>query len=89
MRAGQGICVLRQGILGHFRPLLDIYGAKGLFKYTYLFEGRGRIPLPPRCAPVIQERNEEMINQSVPLKRLVPREKIRKYQFRKSSSLRS
>ena len=47
MRAGQGICVLRQGILGHFRPLLDIFGAKGLFKDTFLFEGRGCIPPPP------------------------------------------
>ena len=47
IRAGQGICVLRQGILGHFRPLLDIFGAKGLFKDTFLFEGRGCIPPPP------------------------------------------
>ena len=47
MRAGQGICVPRQGILGHFRPLLDIFGAKGLFKDTFLFEGRGCIPPPP------------------------------------------
>ena len=47
MRAGQGICDLRQGILGHFRPLLDIFGAKGLFKDTFLFEGRGCIPPPP------------------------------------------
>ena len=48
MRAGQGICVLRQGILCHFRPLLDIFRAKGLFKDTFLFEGRGCItPLPP------------------------------------------
>ena len=45
MRAGQGICGLRQGILGHFRPLLDIFGAKGLLKDTFLFEGRGCIPL--------------------------------------------
>ena len=54
MRAGQGICVLRQGILGQFRPLLYIFGAKGLFKDTFLFEGRGCIPLlpPSRCAPV-------------------------------------
>ena len=51
MRAGQGICVLRQGILGHFRPSVDIFGAKGLFKDTFLFEGRGFIPPPPRCAP--------------------------------------
>ena len=53
IRAGQGICVLRQGILGHFRPLLDIFGAKGLFKDTFLFEGRVCIPPPPppRCAP--------------------------------------
>ena len=43
-RAGQGICVLWQSILGHFRPLLDIFGAKGLFKDTFLFEGRGCIP---------------------------------------------
>ena len=54
MGAGQGICVLRQGILGHFRPLLDIFGAKGLFKDTFLFEGRGCISLfPPRCAPAM------------------------------------
>ena len=53
MRAGQGICVLRQGILGHFRPLLDIFGAKGLFKETFLFEGRGCISPPPRCASEI------------------------------------
>ena len=46
IRAGQGICVLRQGILGHFRPLLDIFGAKGLFKDTFLFEGKGCIHLP-------------------------------------------
>ena len=45
-RARQGICVLRQGILGHFRPLLDIFGAKGLFKDTFLFEGRGCILTP-------------------------------------------
>jgi len=51
MRARQGICVLRQGILGHFGPLLDIFGAKDLFKDTFLFESRGCIPLPPRCAP--------------------------------------
>ena len=52
IRAGQGICVLRQGILGHFRPLLDIFGAKGLFKDTFLFEGRGCIPpLPPYMRP--------------------------------------
>ena len=52
MRAGQGICVLRQGILGHFRPLLDIFGAKGLFKDTFLFEGRGCIPiLASQCLP--------------------------------------
>ena len=31
---------------GHFRPLLDIFGAKGLFKDTFLFEGRGCIPSP-------------------------------------------
>ena len=47
MRAGQGICVRRQGILGHFTPLLNILGAKGLFKDTSLFEGRGCIPPPP------------------------------------------
>ena len=51
MRAGQRICVLRQGILGHFRPLLYFFWAKGHFKDTFLFEGRGCIPPPPRCAP--------------------------------------
>ena len=50
MRAGQGIWILKQGILGHFRPLLGIFGANGLFKDTFLFEGRVCIP-PPRCAP--------------------------------------
>ena len=53
MRTGQGICVLRQGILGYFRPLLDAFGAKGLFKDTFLFEGRGCIPLPSKCAPAL------------------------------------
>ena len=53
MRAGQGIWILRQGILGHFRPSGRIFGANGLFKDTFPFEGRGCIPLlpPPRCAP--------------------------------------
>ena len=51
MRAGQGICVLKQSILSHFRPLLGISRANGLFKDTFLFEGRGCIPLPPRYAP--------------------------------------
>ena len=46
IRAGQGICVLRQGILGHFRPLLDIFGAKGLFKDTFLFGGQEMYPPP-------------------------------------------
>ena len=51
MGAGQGICVLRQGILGHYRPLL--VRAKGIFKDTFPFEGRGYItPSPPTCAPV-------------------------------------
>ena len=36
MRAGQGIYGLRQCILNHFRPLLDIFGAKGLFKDTFV-----------------------------------------------------
>ena len=44
IRAGQGICVLRQGILGHFRPLLYIFGAKGLFKDTFLFGGQEMYP---------------------------------------------
>ena len=52
MRAEQGICVLRHGILGHFRPLLDIFGAKGLFKGNFLFEGRGCVPPPPLDAPL-------------------------------------
>ena len=52
IRVGQGICVPRQGILGHFRPLLDIFRAKGLLKDTFLFEGRGCIPLPPLDAPL-------------------------------------
>ena len=55
MRAGQGIWTLRQGILGHFRPLWGIFGANGQFKDTFLFEGRGCIPLlpPSRCAPAL------------------------------------
>ena len=53
MRTGQGICVLRQGILGHFRPLLDIFEAKGLFKDTFLFEGSGCISPPPLDAPLV------------------------------------
>ena len=53
IRAGQGICVLRQGILGHFRPLLDIFGAKDLFKDPFLFEGSGCIHSnPPLDAPL-------------------------------------
>ena len=53
MRAGQGIWILRQGFLDHFRPLWGIFGANGLFKDTFPFEGRGCIPLlpPSRCAP--------------------------------------
>ena len=47
MRVRQGICVLRQGTLGHFRPLLDIFREKGLFKDTFLFEGWGCISPPP------------------------------------------
>ena len=68
IRAGQGICVLRQGILGHFRPLLDIFGAKGLFKDTFLFEGRGCIPLlpPPRCAP---ENKNTFVGSKISIKR--------------------
>ena len=46
MRARQGICVLRQGVLGHFRTLLDIFGAKG-FSKTLFFECRGCIPPLP------------------------------------------
>ena len=53
MRAGQGICVLRQGILSHFRPLLGIFGENGLFKDTFLFEGRGCIPPPPLDARLL------------------------------------
>ena len=37
--------------IGHFRPSLGIFGAKGLFKDTFLFEDRGYIPslpLPPQ-----------------------------------------
>ena len=51
MRTGQEICVLRQGILSHFKNLLDIFAANGLFKDTLLYEGSGCIPPPPRCAP--------------------------------------
>ena len=40
MRTGQEICVLRQGILSHFKNLLDIFAANGLFKDTSHFEGR-------------------------------------------------
>ena len=54
MRAGQGICVLRQGILGYFRPSLDIFGAKGLFYDTFLFEGGGCIPPPPLDSCLLQ-----------------------------------
>ena len=57
MRAGQGICDLRQGILGRFRPLSDIFGAKGLLKDTFLFEGRDASPLPPRCFPEVIQIN--------------------------------
>ena len=55
VRAGQGIWILRQGILGHFRPLWGIFGANSLFKDTFPFEGRGCIPLlpPSRCAPAL------------------------------------
>ena len=56
MKAGQGICVLGQGILGHFRTLSEIFGAKGLFKDT-IFEGRGCIPPPPLDAPLLEIRN--------------------------------
>ena len=54
VRAGQGLWILRQGILGHFRPLWSIFGANSLFKDTFPFEGRGCIPLlpPSRCASV-------------------------------------
>ena len=51
MRAGKGKRILRQGILGHFGTLLDILEANDLFKDTLLFESRGCIPHPPRCAP--------------------------------------
>ena len=51
MRAGQGIWITRQGILGQFRPLWGIFGANHQFKDTLLLEGRGYIPLPHRCAP--------------------------------------
>ena len=51
MRAGQGIWILRYGILGYFRPLWGIFGENGLFEDNFLFEGSGCIPLPPRCAP--------------------------------------
>ena len=46
MRTGQGIRILRQGILCHFRPLWGIFGTNDLFKYTFHFEGS----VPPRCA---------------------------------------
>ena len=47
IRAGQGIWVLRDGMSFHFRPLLGIFGAKGLFKEIFLFEGRECIPRSP------------------------------------------
>ena len=53
MRAGQGIYGLRQCILNHFRPLLDIFGAKGLFKDTFFFRVGDVSPLPPLDAPLI------------------------------------
>ena len=64
MRAGQGICALRQRILGHFRPSLDIVGAKGLFKDTFLFEGRGCIPPPPFLdTPLVGGKNIQIYNK--------------------------
>ena len=47
MRVRQGIWIPKQGILGHLRPLLGIFGANGLFKDTFLCEGRECIPLSP------------------------------------------
>ena len=43
---------IRQGILGHFKPLLGIFGAKGLFKDTFLFEGRDVSLSLPLDAPL-------------------------------------
>ena len=39
MRAGQGIWILRQDILGLLRSLSVMFGANGLFKDTFIFEG--------------------------------------------------
>ena len=53
MKAGQGLWIRRQDIFGHFRPLWGFFGANGLLKDTFLFEGRGCIPPPPpRYAPL-------------------------------------
>ena len=37
--------ILRQDIVGHLRSLWGMFGANGLFADTFLFEGRGYIPL--------------------------------------------
>ena len=39
-----GMWILRQVILGHFRPSWGIFGANALFKDTFYFEDRGCIP---------------------------------------------
>ena len=44
MRAGKGIWIMRQGILGHFRSLWGIFRANGLVKDTFLLEGRRCVP---------------------------------------------
>ena len=50
MRARQGICVLRQGILSHFRPLLGIFGEMAFSKTLFFLRAGDVPPLPSRCA---------------------------------------
>ena len=48
MRTGQGILILRQVILGNFRPLWSVSVANALSKDTFRIKGRGCKPTPPR-----------------------------------------
>ena len=57
--------VLRQDILGHFRPLSYIFGAKVLFKDTFVFEGRGCIPPPPLDAPLPRHNNHTDVKRCI------------------------